>query len=299
MRKVLVTGGTVFVSRYIAEFFAAQGDEVYVLNRNTRPQPEGVTLIQGDRHALGDTLRGMYFDAVIDTAYTAEDVHGLLDALDGCRDYILISSSAVYPEYAPQPIGEETPLAANQFWGIYGTNKAAAEVALHKRLPGAYILRPPYLYGPYNNVYREAFVFDCALADRKFCLPGDGEMELQFFHVEDLCRFIQLMLTEHPDCRIYNAGNPETVSVRDWVSVCYEVAGKTPEFVPVHYETNQRNYFPFHNYAYRLNVAKQTALMPQTKPLREGLAEAFAWYIHNRGCVNRKPLIEFIDNHFA
>ena len=35
-----------------------------------------------------------------------------------------------------------------------------------------------------NNVYREAFVFDCALADRKFYLPKDGSMKLQFFHVK-------------------------------------------------------------------------------------------------------------------
>lgn len=32
MRKILVTGGTVFVSRFIAEYYVAKGDEVYVLN---------------------------------------------------------------------------------------------------------------------------------------------------------------------------------------------------------------------------------------------------------------------------
>ena len=42
MRKILVTGGTVFVSRFIAEYYVAKGDEVYVLNRNTRPQSAGV-----------------------------------------------------------------------------------------------------------------------------------------------------------------------------------------------------------------------------------------------------------------
>ena len=52
-----------------------------------------------------------------------------------------------------------------------------------------HILRPPYLYEPMNNVYREAFVFDCALADRKFYLPKDGSMKLQFFHVK---RFMQV-----------------------------------------------------------------------------------------------------------
>lgn len=46
-----------------------------------------------------------------------------------------------------------------------------AEAPLLKRKPEAYILMPPYLYGQMNNVYREAFVFDCAMADRKFYLP--------------------------------------------------------------------------------------------------------------------------------
>ena len=44
MSKILVTGGTRFVSRYTAEYYAQKGYEVYVLNRNSRPQPEGVTL---------------------------------------------------------------------------------------------------------------------------------------------------------------------------------------------------------------------------------------------------------------
>lgn len=134
-----------------------------MLNRNTRPQCGGVTLIEGDRHNLGETLRGRYFDIVLGiTAYTGEDVSGLLDALDGFGEYILIISSAVYPEYAVQPFREQTELAINKFWGDYGTNKIAAEQALRRRVPWAYILRPPYLYGPGNNVYREAFVFDCA-----------------------------------------------------------------------------------------------------------------------------------------
>ena len=40
MKKILVTGGTVFVSRYVAEYFAKQGNQVFVLNRNSRPQSE-------------------------------------------------------------------------------------------------------------------------------------------------------------------------------------------------------------------------------------------------------------------
>lgn len=140
MRKILVTGGTVFVSRFIAEHYVAKGDEVYVLNRNTRPQSAAVKLIQADRHAIGDALQGLHFDLVVDTAYTREDVEDLLNALESYKDYVLISSSAVYPEYAPAPFTEETQLAENGALGAYGTNKIAAETALMERNRKAYIL---------------------------------------------------------------------------------------------------------------------------------------------------------------
>lgn len=41
MKNILVTGGTVFVSRYIAEYHVVKGLDVYVLNRNNREQSDG------------------------------------------------------------------------------------------------------------------------------------------------------------------------------------------------------------------------------------------------------------------
>ena len=117
MKKMLVTGGTVFVSRYIAEYYVAKGYDVYVLNRNTREQSKGVTLIEADRHNLGETLHEYRFDIVIDTGYTSDDVEQLLNALGDYENYILISSSAVYPEYVPKPFKENAPLSINKYWG--------------------------------------------------------------------------------------------------------------------------------------------------------------------------------------
>lgn len=299
MKKVLITGGTVFVSRYMAEYFTAKGDDVYVLNRNTRQQSKAVKLIEADRHKLGDRLQKYTFDIVIDTGYTAEDVNTLLDALKEYGEYILISSSAVYPEYAQQPFHEDTKLGENKIWGQYGVHKLEAEQALLKRDPNAYILRPPYLYGQMNNVYREAFVFDCALADRKFYLPQNGAMNLQFFHVHDLCRFIDVILQRTPSEHIFNVGNAEVVSIREWVEICYHAAGKQAEFVPVYSDIEQRNYFCFYNYEYYLDVSRQYQLMPNVKPLYDGASEAFAWYVDHQNQVNKRPLIDFIDRNLA
>lgn len=298
MKKLLVTGGTRFVSRYTAECFAAKGYEVYVLNRGTQPQSPGVRLIAADRHDLADRLKGYHFDAVLDiTAYTKQDVADLLDGL-GCFDkYILLSSSAVYPETGAQPFGEGDPLGPNKFWGKYGTDKIEAERELLGRVPGAYILRPPYLYGPMNNVYRESFVFECALRGRKFYLPGEGGMKLQFFHVDDLCRFMETVLERAPEQHIFNVGNREAVTVEEWVRLCYAAAGRTPEFVHVPGDVEQRKYFSFYDYEYYLDVTAQYRLMDGTTPLTEGLAESFRWYAANKEKVAIKPFMEYIDSN--
>ncbi len=296
MKKVLVTGGTVFVSRYVAEYYVKAGYEVYVLNRNSRQQCENVTLIEADRHQLGDKLKGYHFDVVFDvTAYNAKDVNCLLDALDSFQDYIMISSSAVYPEYCAKPFTEETKVGINKFWGQYGTDKIEAEEVLMKRVPNAYILRPPYLYGSLNNVYREAFVFDCAMQERKFYLPKDGEMKLQFFHVKDLCRFMDVILEKKPNQHVFNVGNKESISVKDWATLCYRIASKEAEFVNVRKDIEQRKYFSFYDYEYALDVREQYELMPQTVALETGLQEAYEWYLNNQDKVLKRPYMEFID----
>ena len=300
-RKLLITGGTNFVSRYTAEYFAATGYEVTVLNRGSREQAEGVTLIQADRTDLGGALDGLTFDAVLDICgYTEEHVVKLLDALgdDFKGPYILLSSSAVYPEGNPQPFEENQPTGENYLWGGYGTNKIAAENALRERMENAYILRPPYLYGKYESLYREPFIFDCARGDRKCYIP-EKEMSLQFFNVRDLCRFMELILETQPENKVFNVGNPQTVTVKEWVTLCYEAAGKTPEILRVSDSFPQRSYFPFHNYDYRLDVSKMLALMPELTPLDEGLKEEYEWYAETDPPMDRKSYFEYIDNNLA
>lgn len=299
--RILVTGGTTFVSKYVAEYFVKRGDEVYVINRNTREQVSGVHLIECDRADIGDRLKNISFDAVLDVCtYNEEQLSLLLDALGKFDDYVFISSSAVYPETSEQPFTETTQCGSNYIWGDYGVNKLKAEELLQKRVNNAYILRPPYLYGVYENLYREAFAFDCAENDRPFYIPDNGEMKLQFFNVSDLCRFIEILLNEHPKDKIFNVGNKESVTIKEWVSLCYKAVGKEALFVNVDCSINQRDYFPFYNYEYELDVSKQVSLMDNTVPLFEGLKEEYEWYRNNKDSVyNRKPYAEFIDNNLS
>ena len=102
MKRILVTGGTTFVSKYVAEYFVNAGYEVYVLNRNSKPQVQGVKLIEGDRHNLGGILKDMFFDVVADiTAYNEKDIIDFVKELEPV--HIKIASKIIakvrFPKY--------------------------------------------------------------------------------------------------------------------------------------------------------------------------------------------------------
>ena len=124
-------------------------------------------------------------------------------------------------------------------------------------------------------------------------------MKLQFFHVKDLCRLMETILEKQPPEHVMNVGNWESVTIRDWVLLCYQAAGKEAAFVNVTADVEQRNYFSFYDYEYRLNVQKQTDILKETIPLDTGLREAFDWYAAHREEVKRKNYLQYIDDHFV
>ena len=116
--------------------------------------------------------------------------------------------------------------------------------------------------------------------------------------MSDLCRFIEIIVAEHPENHIFNVGNSETVTIKEWVELCYKAAGKTPEFVSIGKSVPQRDYFCFYDYEYTLDVSKQNVLMPETVSLEQGLKQEFEWYKNNQDSVyNRKPYIEYIERN--
>ena len=308
MKNILVTGGTVFVSKMVAKYFASkkfnEKYKVYVLNRNNHPQVKNVELINSSRENLGEKLEKYNFDIIIDiTSYTKDDVKSILDSLGNSKnnlsEYILLSSSAVYPETLNLPFKESDEVGKNIFWKDYGINKIEAEKYLLENFERTYILRPPYLYGPENNIYRESFIFDCAEQNRKFYLPENNGMKLQFFYIEDLCKIIENILILKPNEKIFNVGNEKSISIYDWVKLCYEIVGKKLEVANVSKEINQRNYFCFYDYEYYLDVSKQKFLLESTTDLNVGLEKSYEWYKNNKDKVNRKNYFEFIDNELS
>ncbi len=297
--NILVTGGTVFASRYTTEYFRDKGHNVFVLNRGNFSQSDGVTHIKCDRRNLGDTLKNYSFDTILDIAtYNRQDLELLLDGLGAFKHYIFISTSAVYPETAPMPFKETEEMGANKFWGSYCLNKIEAEKYLNERVPYAYILRPSYLHGKMNILYREAFAFECAENNRVFYVPKDGNLPMQFFDIKDMCAFMEILLEKLPEKRVYNVGNPDSVTINQWVKACYGVLGKEPEIKYIEGDIPQLNYFPFADYPCKVDVTEMQKLMPDITPFEKGLKESYEWYKTHKELIKTKPYIEFIDSNF-
>ncbi len=85
---------------------------------------------------------------------------------------------------------EDGPLAVADHPEDYVRNKAESERALfrmHQRdgFP-ATTFRPPFIYGPGNPFYREAFFWDRLRDDRPILVPDDGNRLMHFVYVHDL-----------------------------------------------------------------------------------------------------------------
>lgn len=124
-------------------------------------------------------------------------------------------------------------------------------------------------------------------------------MKLQFIHMHDICRLVDSLLTNQPKQKIYNVGNEEAPSIKEWVSMCYEIVGETPEFIEVMDDISPLKYFSFADYQYLLNVDHQMEMIKTTIDFKEGLKESWAWYQNNENLVNKRDYQLFIDENLA
>ena len=85
-----------------------------------------------------------------------------------------------------------------------------------------------------------------------------------------------------PKQHIFNVGNPECISVKNWADACYQVAQREFKGRNIYTDIDQRCYFPFYRYEYCLDVSRQADLMDNTTALESGLQESYDWYLENR-----------------
>jgi len=317
--RVLVIGGTLFIGKLLVKRLLAADHDITILHRKAEhPFGRRVHNAIADRNdaaSIRKALAGMRFDAVYDIAYdwergtTAAQVEATAKSIPGdLTRYVFMSSVAAYGDGLNH--SEDDPLASDIHPEAYVRNKAASERALFRmwhesRFP-LVTVRPPYVYGPENPFYREAFFWDRLRLDRPIIVPGDGNRLMQFVYVNDLVEACFNALERHTaPGRAFNIADEKPLTQIEVVTEFARAMGKQPTIVRVPREIIVRNggsathpplYFgqayerpPITEAVGRVKRVLHVSLTP----FATGLKETWRWY--SRHAPTRKLDFSFED----
>ncbi|RDI63964.1 NAD-dependent epimerase/dehydratase family protein [Nocardia pseudobrasiliensis] len=201
--RILVLGGTSFLSRWIAHEAVTRGHEVICAARGRSGSvPVGARLVVVDRDRP-DALAALAqerFDAVIDVARAAlGQVLAALDALaDRAPHWIFVSSVSAYADTATVGQTVDAPLreAIRQMESDtsgerYGGIKVACETSVRERLDNrALIVRPGLIGGPWDRTDRFGYWPARFARGGRAIIPDATRQPIQHIDVRDLAAWI-------------------------------------------------------------------------------------------------------------
>jgi nucleoside-diphosphate-sugar epimerase len=306
--NILVIGGTLFVGRRLVADLLKAGHDVTILHRKAKHdfarRVGNLVADRNDAASLRSALAGKRFEVVFDNVYdwergtTAAQVEATarIVASDRLTRYVFLSSVAAYGDGLNHHEGDA--LAPDDHADTYVRNKAMSERALFRmhqrdRFP-VVTFRPPFIYGPGNNYYREAFFWDRMRDNRPIILPGDGHRLMQFVHVGDLAGAMA-KAAELPEAagQSFNLANPKPLTQYEAVEAFGRAAGKPVNFVRIPrdrilraggHPMGPKLYFAYYYDMPGITmVVNKAQRVLKFKPIEfdAGLKETYRWYLRN------------------
>lgn len=241
-KKILILGGTYFCGRVFSILAAKAGHELTFINRgrySMKALGENVREYRADRRDP-DSLKNCGlsddFDAVVDfCAYEPKDISNIFEALTfSTKKYIYMSTADVYrrePGVKDEgsPRIEEMP---GDEVNLYAYKKKLLEDELMKAAAGFgfyyTVIRPAFIYGPYNYAPREAMYIRDLIQKNPIYQPTDAKGRFQMVYVKDVAEAILAAIEkESADNRAFNLSAPEVLDYDSFLQLMKEVSGIT------------------------------------------------------------------------
>lgn len=209
----------------------------------------------------------------------------------GCKKFLFLGSSCIYPKHAPQPIPEDSLLTGP----LEPTNDAYALAKITGiRLAQAYrdeygksaiSAMPTNLYGPGDNFDPETshalpgmitkFHRAKQRGETEVVLWGSGSPRREWLHVDDLAAGLLVLLEKYDGREIVNVGVGEDLTIR-------ELAEKVKDTVgfggAIRWDSSKPDGTP----RKLLDVARIRKLGWQpTISVEQGIASTYAWFLQN------------------
>lgn len=240
--KILIIGGSGFLSGTLASTAVMQGHDVSVLTRGQKPVPEGVTALVADRHDKSAFDKAIieadcHWDAVFDCiCFTPEEAKQDIEAFKNRTEHLIwVSTDFVYDpnkRWFPQTEQNMNFLTDDS----YGAKKRLCELEFINGDLGKMVyttLRPAHIYGPGSYLGclpqegRNPELISKIKEGQPLSLVGGGYFLQQPIFAEDLA---ELMLSCIENEATYNetfcAMGPDIIESKKYYEIIAEYLGK-------------------------------------------------------------------------
>lgn len=239
MKQVLVIGGTYFTGRMFNILASRSGEfEITVVNRGKYSlNYSHISNIKLERHDVEGLRRlpDREYDAIIDfCAYEPGDIRTFVENM-ACRakQYIYVSTVSVYDISAPTPVTESAPTA--KYFGtdensVYVSKKLAlegeaAEACANKGI-AVTIIRPAFIFGPFNYAPREPWYFTQIIKGKEIIIPEGITAKFNLVYVKDVAiALMGLVGNQRAYNEVFNLAAPEELTYERFVSALERVHG--------------------------------------------------------------------------
>ncbi|MEU4364390.1 NAD-dependent epimerase/dehydratase family protein [Promicromonospora sp. NPDC023987] len=243
--RILVLGGTVFLSRAVAQAALAHGHDVTCAARGVSGTvPDGASLVRWDRaEAVPSELAGRQFDAVVDVSRIPSHVRKAVAAFPDAH-WTFVSTVNVYADTATvgstpatlallEPIETDDDPASGP--ETYGAMKVACETLVRAGTSQALVIRPGLIVGPGDPSGRFAYwparFAEAARDGLPVLVPEPLDAPVQLVDVRDLAEWI-VTAAEAGTTGDFDAVCPP-VPRSELLAQVADGAGADPELVPV------------------------------------------------------------------
>ncbi len=289
-KKMLLIGGSGFVSGTLARRAVAAGHAVWAVTRGDRELPEHVVHIRADRNdhaALERAVKaaGVRWDLTVDViCYEPEQMHHDVAFLPSHTDHLVfISTDFVFdPTHRVFPQTAETTHYATEG---YGGKKRICETILAGADTGGMgwtVFRPCHIYGPGSQLGclpahgRDPDLIDRMRRGESLKLAGGGRFLQQPIYVSDLADLI-LSVPSAPAAnrRVFCSAGPDIVESIEYYRIItnrLEVDLQVEEIGVDAYLREHPESRPFMCHRiYDLDPIRVAGLTPPSTPLATGL----------------------------
>lgn len=223
--RILVLGGSVFLSRAVAEEALARGHDVTCACRGTSGSvPAGARHVPLDRSS-GTLEVDATYDAVVDVARHPSWVRAAVAATPGAH-WVFVSTINVYADESTpggrpgtlplrEPVWDDVDLRENP--EAYGPMKVACERIVRDGAASATIVRPGLIVGPGDPTGRFSYWparFAAAGRDpdaSTVLAPGDPDDSVQVIDVRDLAAWIVTLAEQRTTGDLDAVGEQTTI----------------------------------------------------------------------------------------